>query len=435
MRSSITAARWPALRWAADRRRALTSAWWAFWTSRLLVWSAGIIGVLVSDAGAARALNPGAPEPSDTLSGLLLTPAARWDAGWYLGIAENGYYEVPGYKPGASTAFFPLYPLLIRALGEPIDALGLPRDYSFKLAGVFVSLAAFIVALYLLHRLTELELGPKAADNAVALLALFPMSLYFSAIYPESLFLAFSVGCVYSARRGWWWRAGALGALASATRAQGLLLLLPLAIMLWYRPRTDQYPGSPEAGSVGARYRPSARAAAPLLLVPLGLVAFMAYVRETTRYGAFTPFKAQELWGREFRGPLLGLWDGLKDGASAVQGLLSGAPLNGPDSVVRRSLVNVAALAFAVIGVAGALRRLPIAYGLYALAGLVVAISYPLPNDPLRSLPRFVIVFFPIFMWAGSAMTRSGPRKLALALSAAGLACFSAAFASGFWIA
>jgi hypothetical protein len=399
------------------------------------VWSAGIIGVLVSDAGAWRALNPGAPEASDTLSGLLLTPATRWDAGWYLSIALNGYHDVPGYKSGASTAFFPLYPLFIRAVGEPIDALGLPRDYSFKLAGLFVSLAAFIVALYLLHRLTELELGPRAADNAVALLALFPMSLYFSAIYPESLFLALSVGCLYSARRGWWWRAAALGALASATRSQGLLLLLPLAIMLWYRPRTDRYPVSPQPASVGARYRPNARAAASLLLVPLGLVAVIVYVRETTRYGAFTPFKAQELWGREFRGPILGLWDGVKDGASAVHGLLSGAPLNGPASEVRRSLVNVAAPAFAGIGVAGALRRLPIAYGVYALGGLALAISYPMPFDPLRSLPRFVIVFFPIFMWAGWAMTRSGPRKLVLAISAAGLACFSAAFASGFWIA
>jgi hypothetical protein len=97
MPSSIAAARWPAVQWTADRRRALTSAWRAFWISRLLVWSAGIIGVLVTDAGASRALNPGAPEPSDTLSGLLLTPAARWDAGWYLGIALNGYDEVPGY--------------------------------------------------------------------------------------------------------------------------------------------------------------------------------------------------------------------------------------------------------------------------------------------------------------------------------------------------
>jgi Mannosyltransferase (PIG-V) len=436
MPSSLAAARWPAFRWTADRRRALTSAWRAFWVSRLLVWSAGIIGVLVSDAGAWRELNPGAAEPSDTLSGLLVTPAYRWDAAFYVGIALEGYNGVVEHTSVAAVVFFPLYPLLIRVVGEPIDALGLAGAYSFELAGVLVSLAAFMVALYLVHRLTDLELGPRAADNAVALLALFPISFFFSAIYTESLFLAFAVGCVYSARRGWWWRAGVLGALASATRPQGLLLLLPLAIMLWHGPRTEGKPvPAPQNNSVRVRYRPRPRNAAALLLVPLGLIAFMAYVRETTRYGALAPFKAQELWGREFKGPIIGLWDGIKDGADAVRGLMTGGPMSGPYSAVRQGLVNIAALAFAGIGVAGALRRLPIAYGAYALGGLIFAISYPMRDDPLRSLPRFVIVLFPIFMWAGSAMTRWGPRNLILAVSAAGLACFSAAFASGFWIA
>jgi Mannosyltransferase (PIG-V) len=135
-----------------------------------LVWSAGIIGVLVSDAGASRALNPGAAEPSDTLSGLLLTPAYRWDAAFYVEIALEGYNGIGEHSLGAAVAFFPMYPLVIRVVGEPIDALGLAGAHSFELAGVLVSLAAFMVALYVLHRLTDLELGPRAADNAVALL-------------------------------------------------------------------------------------------------------------------------------------------------------------------------------------------------------------------------------------------------------------------------
>jgi hypothetical protein len=436
MLSSIAAVRWRGLRLTAERQRAWTIAWRAFWASRVVVWLAGLMGVLLTEAGAWRALNPGAADPSDTLSGLLLSPANRWDAGFYLGIALDGYNGVWEHRPGAALAFFPLYPLLIRVVGEPIDALGLAGAHSFELAGVFVSLAAFIVALYLLHRLTDLELGPRSADNAVALLAFFPMSFFFSAIYSESLFLVFTVGCLYFARRGWWWRAALLGALASATRSQGLLLLLPLAIMLWYRPRTEGKSVSAGQNDSGrARHRPTMRQAAALLLVPLGLVAFLAYVRETTRYGALAPFHAQELWGREFKGPILGLWDGVTYAADAVRGLVTGASLGGPYSPVRQGLVNLTALAFAAIGVAGAFRRLPIAYGAYALAGLIFSISYPMWDDPLRSLPRFVIVLFPIFMWAGSAMTRWGPRKPVLAASAAGLACSSAAFASGFWVA
>jgi Mannosyltransferase (PIG-V) len=410
-----------------ERRRAVTVAWRAFWISRVLAWTAGILGVLVTDAGAARALNPAGADASDTLSGLLLSPANRWDAGFYLSIAHSGYYEP------RTPAFFPLYPLLIRIIGEPIDGLGVAGTYSFEIAGVFISLASFFVALYLLHRLVDLELGPKVADNAVMLTALFPTSFFFSAIYTESVFLALTVGCVYSARRGRWGRAGVLGALASATRSQGLLLLLPVAIMLWYGPRAEREP--PQQGRLRIRYRPSLRQVVPLLLIPLGLLAFMGYM-DTTEYGARAPFNAQEAWGRELRGPMVGVWRGLESAASAGWDVLGGTPVNHPAHGGPRSqIVNLAALVFAAIGVGGALRRLRAAYSAYALGGLTFAISYAPSGEPLYSLPRFVIVLFPIFMWAALAMTRWRWRKLVLPVSAAGLACFSAAFASGYWIA
>ena len=85
------------------------------------------------------------------------------------------------------------------------------------IAGAVVSTACFGVALVVLHRLTELELGPEAARWAIWALALFPMSFFFSAVYTESLFLAASVGAIYAARRGSWALAGlAAGFLAAA---------------------------------------------------------------------------------------------------------------------------------------------------------------------------------------------------------------------------
>src|SRR4051794_7570853 len=131
----LRVAKSPSLRLDPDRQRALLSAWRAFWISRLLVWLAGITGVLVSGAGAYREVTPGAPDPSDTLSGVLLSPADRWDSGWFLDIAQGGYNVT---EP--RTAFFPLYPLLIRVVGEPIDTLGVVGTHSFQLAGVLISL-------------------------------------------------------------------------------------------------------------------------------------------------------------------------------------------------------------------------------------------------------------------------------------------------------
>ena len=54
-------------------------------------------------------------------------------------------------RPAASSraAFFPLYPALVGAVGR----LGAP----LVLSGIIVSLGAFAVALYGLHRLTTLE--------------------------------------------------------------------------------------------------------------------------------------------------------------------------------------------------------------------------------------------------------------------------------------
>jgi hypothetical protein len=406
----------------ADRRAALASAWRALCISRLLVWAAATAGVFGIGTHAFREIQPRAEDPADTLSGVLLSPARRWDSGWYLSIAEHGY-DLPAPD---STAFFPLYPLLIRVVRTPIG--------SFELAGVIVSCAAFIVALYLLHRLVDLEVGREAAERTVWLLALFPMAFYFSAIYTESLFLALTVGCFYSARRGWWGRAAMLGALASATRTTGVLLVVPLLAILLWGPREDRS-ARPKTSRWAVRYRPRARDAAVLACVPLGLLAYLAYVGAATRYGVLAPIKAQDAWMREFRGPIIGVWGGAKNAAWAAREVLSGARLNDPRPLAVDDLVNFAALAFASIGVVGAFRRLPVAYGAYALAGLVFAISFP-PND-LRpvSLPRYIVVLFPIFIWFGMVTARRSYRVVALATSAAGLAVFSALFAAGYWIA
>jgi Gpi18-like mannosyltransferase len=108
----------------------------------------------------------------------LLSPALRWDSNWFLTVTLHGYDDPQPWR----TAFFPLYPLTVRAVGEPIDLLGLFDGHEYELAGILVSLAAMLAGLYLLHRLTAVELGPRAADNTVLLFAFFPTSFYLSAI-------------------------------------------------------------------------------------------------------------------------------------------------------------------------------------------------------------------------------------------------------------
>src|SRR5690348_18376500 len=103
-------------RQAIERPRAgavLSETAAAFVASRLLVWVVAVVaaGVGSPDSGGAAAAfdRPQLTHPFGSALNALFSPLARWDSVWFLGIAHSGYH-------GASTAFFPLYPLLLRAL-------------------------------------------------------------------------------------------------------------------------------------------------------------------------------------------------------------------------------------------------------------------------------------------------------------------------------
>jgi Gpi18-like mannosyltransferase len=207
---------------SSDSRR---EAWSALWTSRLVVWAAGVLGLLsFGRAAGSRAFDPGGlTTPFSYAGDLLVAPAARWDSVWYLAIARDGYADAPDH---AKAAFYPLYPLLVHAGGWVVR--------SQLVAGILVSLACFLGALVLLHRLAAIELGQAHARGAVLLVAFFPTAFFFSAVYSESLFLLLSVGTVLAARRGRWAWAGIAGGLAAATRNSGVLLLVPVVLLFLY---------------------------------------------------------------------------------------------------------------------------------------------------------------------------------------------------------
>ncbi|WP_436535601.1 mannosyltransferase family protein [Actinoplanes sp. HUAS TT8] len=197
-----------------------------------------------------------------------------WDAGHYVRIAESGYHLGPGFP-----AFFPLYPLLIHVVNAVVPGDGV-------VAALLVANLAAIGALAVLHRLAEHEFGPRVAQRATWYLAAFPMGFFLFIGYNESLFLLLAVGALYAGRRGHWWLAGALGALSSATRLFGLLLIAPLAVE-YVRQRTLK----------GIRADVLA-----LALVPLGVVAYSVYCAiELGNPLAFSI--AQDQWGRRYTFP------------------------------------------------------------------------------------------------------------------------------------
>jgi hypothetical protein len=397
----------------------LRAAWSVCWTTRaavlvVAVFAALSFGPAMGGLAERNAAVFDEPELTRSLAEPLLSPLARWDAAWYLRIAESGY--------GGSdvrAAFFPLYPMLVRAVSAPFGA----SPGALLVAAYVVSLAAFLGALVLLHRLVSLELGRPLAQPALLLLAVFPAAVFFGAPYSESLFLLLAVGAFYAARTGRFAWAGAAAAGAAATRSAGVLLLLPL-VMLWW----------------GTRPR-KARDAAWLLLAPVGLAAYAAFLG-LAEGDAWRFLDVQDAWSRELTVPLAGAWDGFGAAIDGARQLLSGQrdvvyfeqAAGDPYRIAAINLMLFGSLVFALTACAGCLRRLPKAYGAWVAASLVLPLTFPVKPQPLMSLPRFLAVLFPIFMWLALWSEERRATARVAAVSALGLGLFTAQFASWHWI-
>jgi hypothetical protein len=432
---------------------AVREVWRALWSSRLLVWVAGMSAVLAFGSGPVRhAFNPpGVTRGFGWLGNLLAAPAARWDAAWYLVIAHYGYRPDLSAFTSSRTAFFPLYPLGLSAIAH----LGVPP----VAAGVLLSIGAFAIALYGIHRLTTLELARggrsqvglssvdagEVARLAVIVTAFAPMAFYFSADYSESLYLALSVGVFLCARQGRWAWVGVLGALAAAERSTGLVLMLPVAMLYLYGPREDRAPdflAGTRRRVGGVRYR-LRRNVLWLGLMPAGLGLYMLYLA-LDGGSALLPFHAQAVWGRHFAGPYLGVWDGVRAAFEGLRQLLSlqrhhvyfPAAGGSPFIDAGHNLMLFAFLLLAIGATVGVLRMLPLAYGVYVIAALAMPLSYPVASQPLMSLPRFLVVLFPLSIWLAAWLAEHPRARMpTLLASAALMVLFVGEFATWHWVA
>ena len=208
------------------------------------------------------------------------TPLARWDSGWYISIAESGYM-LPPRKFGEETnhAFFPLYPLLMRAV---MRTTGIETS----LAGNLISLACFLGAAVTFARWVAARWGPERVMPALLALLAFPTSFFFLTVYTEALFLLLALLAADSVDRDRPLVAAVAGYLAGLTRISGVVLGPYLALSSFFRGRSR---GRGVLASIGA----GAVTGLPPLL---GFATFCAYFWR--RYGdPFLFSTAQHNWG------------------------------------------------------------------------------------------------------------------------------------------
>ena len=147
------------------------------------------------------------------------------DSIYLLGIAAQGYHAEPISKGFLDWAFFPLYPILTRAVS--VLTFG-----DVAVAGVLVANVCFIAALFVLYRLAAPHLGHDVAIRSLAFVALAPGAVAFAMAYTDSLYLLVAAGAFLVAEQRRWPLMAILYALATLTRPQGILLGLPLLILI-----------------------------------------------------------------------------------------------------------------------------------------------------------------------------------------------------------
>ncbi len=144
----------------------------------------------------------------------------RWDAGWYEQIAARGYTFSATQQSAA--AYFPVYPLLMRAVMVP----GVP----VFLAGILVTWAAGLTGVVLFSRWAA-HLRPDAAGLATWLLLLWPFAFFlYGAVYSDAVFLMLVTGAFLLLERGKVFPATLLGALAAATRPIAPAIVIGLLV-------------------------------------------------------------------------------------------------------------------------------------------------------------------------------------------------------------
>lgn len=309
---------------------------------------------------------PGGYGGGNGLWDLVLWPWYRWDTGWYLNIA------LEGYGPSGQAAFPPLYPWLVRGLGSMLQG-------HYLLAALVISNVAAFLSCLLLYKEARSIFTRTAALRTVLYFLSFPTAFFLVAAYTESLFLLFALLAWQAATDGKWVAAASWGVPCVLTRFHGIALLVPFAYLWW-------------------RSRPRKAQGLALLAIPLALVAWFFYVRFGP--GGEFPWSAQ---GRVWREHIGWPWEGIVNNALAVFGIHPRANL----SLFSISLDTLVTGLLIVLTVA-CFRLLPTGHALLMAVMLLIALTRVSELGLLRSMSRYSLPLFPGFI----LLARAGQRRM-----------------------
>ncbi len=320
---------------------------------------------------------------------------SRWDAAQFIRVAEHGYDSDESDPNG--TAFFPLFPLLLRG--------GIALGLHPVAAGLLINTLATVVALAFLYRLAERDVGPGAGERAILYLSFFPTAVFLVAPYSEALFLAGAIAAFFYAREGRWHLVALPAAVAMGARFAAVYVLFGLLVeFLRQRDFT---------------FERIANATFSLVVGFLPALAYAAYLAHVKGNALQFFVDQDEGWARHY----VGLVSSFRTTWDTWGG---GYPTNW---MIAWRLEVVAA----VIGagfVLWALKKREWGYGAFmgTLLFTLVTSSY------YMSIPRILLSFFPVAIFVAQVTRRSDDRHQWVLLTSASVAILGVVvFTRGAW--
>lgn len=288
-----------------------------------------------------------------------------WDGLWYMDIVRNGYPtsvppDVTYFVNEARAAFFPLFPIL----GRWFDVV-LPGGDSFAVLvmNTILGLVAIVLFALIAHRLY----GERVARRTATLCALFPGSFVLSFAYSEALMLVLAAACLLLLIDQEWTAAGVFAALATATRPNGLALVVAGAVAAFF----------------AIRDRRDWSALTAVLLAPVGFITFQVWLGQHTGEAAVWFRVQREAWDE---GASFG-WTAVTNSVEAVW-----QPMTSPtDTITFLSFLTTIALLVIAWKV-----KLP--WVLTAYSWSIVALM--LVPATVTARPRFLFTAFPLLIAA-----------------------------------
>ena len=337
-------------------------------------------------------------ERPDNAVNLITGVLTSWDGLWYLEIVRQGYPrsipdDITYFQEEARAAFFPVYPFLVRVFdvifpgGDTLAALGV---------NLLLGAVAVVLVGVLALRVTD---DTEVAARAMVLFAVFPGSFVLSFAYSEATLIVLVAACLILLLDERWLLAGLVGALATATRPNGLAVVAACVV----------------ASIIAIRARRDYASLAAPLLSPLGFIGFQVFLASHTDEAAPWFRVQREAWA-----------EGTSFGATAVNNTLSflSSPLSSPTD----ALTAVSLFALVAAGWCAWKHRLP----LPILAYVVVIVLLMLLPETVTARPRFVFTAFPLVIPVAAWWPRRDRIgwELVMVMCGAGLAVLTGLYAS-----